>query len=311
MSQPSGKPIYIPPYSGVRLIECRDHFQLVPVVEVRTVYGYGKIKASKAIMDPDDPQSRPVWDDLGPEDEVWAVMQWYQYEDGHQEQGSISYMRPDCTEEEVRESLKQMEDFNSLTRDDLLDLTQCFEATEEDHQYIEDNHPNYQSEPDPKNTDEYDVYHARLKVMAELQPKTVELIKIANVTKDPARRGYVEHEAVQSFFAELAHYLTEDEVLAWQKSNPVGTGWMCEFAEVMRNPRRQLDPINHELALNWLRQQYNEMTAKELSTSVFSRVWKWLAPGFRMTADFIKTRRKRLGLTTKRPSGPRPNSERQ
>ena len=76
--------------------------------------------------------------------------------------------------------------------------------------------------------------------MAELQPITVELIKIANVTKDPVKRKYVEREAVQSFFAEIARYLTEDEVLAWQKSNPVGTGWMCEFAEVMRFPRRQL-----------------------------------------------------------------------
>jgi hypothetical protein len=54
MSQAAGK-IYIPPYSGVRLIECRDHFQLVPVPAVRPIYGYGKIKASKATVAPDDP----------------------------------------------------------------------------------------------------------------------------------------------------------------------------------------------------------------------------------------------------------------
>jgi hypothetical protein len=97
-------------------------------------------------------------------------------------------------------------------------------------------------------------------------------MRIANATKDPAKRNYVEREAVQSYFAEIAHYLTEDEVLTWQKSNPVGTGWMCEFAEVMGNPRRQLDPINHELALNWLRSKYNEMTAKQLSESILRRV---------------------------------------
>jgi hypothetical protein len=56
MPEASGK-IYIPPYSGVRLIKCRDHFQLVPVPDVRTVFGYGKIKASKATCDPDDPNS--------------------------------------------------------------------------------------------------------------------------------------------------------------------------------------------------------------------------------------------------------------
>lgn len=311
MSQPSGKPVYIPPFAGVRLIECRDHFQLVPVPEVRTVFGYGKIKANQATIDPDDPNSKPFWDDLGPEEEVWAVMQWYIYADGHKIPGNISFLRPECAEEEVRINMERMERFENLTREDLQGLAQCFEAKEEDYQYIEDKHPNYQSEPDPKNTDEYDVYHARLKVMAELSPKTVELLKIANTTKNLDKRQYVEREAVQSYFAELAHYFTEDEILAWQKSNPVGTGWMCEFAEVMREPRRQLDPVNHELALNWLRAKYNLLTARELSDSVFKRVWKWLAPGFRMTAEFIKQRRVRLGLTTKRGPGPRPNSERQ
>jgi hypothetical protein len=308
MSQPSGKRIYIPPFSGVRLVECRDHFQLVPVPEVRTLFGYGKIKAGAFKVDAEDPNSEQVWDDLGPDTEIWAVMQWYVYSDGHQEPGNINYLRPECTEEEVKKSMERMIGFESMTRDDLLGLTQCFQAKEEDYDYIEDKHPNYQSEPDPSKTDEYDVYHARLKVMSELQPKTVELINIANATKDPVKRQLAEREAVQSYFAEIGHYLTEDEVLAWQKSNPVGTGWMCEFAEVMSNPRRQLDPVNHELALNWLHSKYNEMTAKQLSKSVWRRVWRWLAPGFRMTADFIKKRRERLGLTTKRPPGPRPNT---
>jgi hypothetical protein len=233
---------------------------------------------------------------------VW-VMQWFVYEDSHQEPGNISFLRPECAEEEVKESMERMMSFAKGTHEKALGMLQCYDAPEEDHQFVEDNFPNYQTEPDPKNTDEYDVYHARLKVMAELQPKTVELIKIANVTKDPVKRQYVEREAVQSFFAELAHYFTEEEVLAWQKSNPVGTGWMCEFAKVMGSPRKQLDPINHELAFNWLRRKYNDMSAKDLSNTVFERVWRWLAPGFKMTADFIKKRRERLGLTTKRKPG--------
>ena len=141
-------------------------------------------------------------------------------------------------------------------------MLQCYEASEDDYAYVEEKYPNYQSEPDPKETDNYDVYHARLKVMCDLQPKTVELIKIANATKDPVKRQFVEREAVQSYFAELAHYFTEDEILAWQRTNPVGTGWMCEFGEVMREPRRTLDPVNHELALNWLRENIQSYDRK-------------------------------------------------
>jgi hypothetical protein len=301
--------LYIPPFASVRLIECREHFQLVPVPAVRVYFGYGKIKASKVTIETEDRKTEQFWDDLGPDEDVWAVVQWYRFEDGHEEQDNINYLRPTCTEEDVRKSMKRMEEFDNTTREELLALTQCFEAKEEDYQYIEDKHPNYQEEPDPSDTEKYDVYHARLKVLEELQPKTVALIKIVNATKDAAKRQFVEREAVQSFFAELAHYFTEEEVLAWQRSNPVGTGWMCEFGEVMREPRRQLDPINHELALNWLRKNYNRMTAKELCNSIFSRVWRWLAPGFKLTADFIKKRRERLGLTTKRPTGPPPKSD--
>jgi hypothetical protein len=297
MSQPSGKPTYIPPFSGVRLVECRDHFQLVPVPDVRTVFGYGKIKASAFRIDEDDPESEQMWTDLSPTQEIWAVMQWYVFADGHQEPGNINYLRPDCSEAEVKESMERMVRFENMSREELLGLTTCFDGGENDRDFIDDKHPNYQSEPDPSSVDEYDVYHARLKVIEELQPKTVELIKIANATKDPTKKQVVEREAVQSFYAELAHYFTEDEILAWQKSNPVGTGWMCEFAEVMSKPRRQLDPVNHELALNWLRERYNFQTAKELSESIFRRILRWFTP------DAIKKRRERLGLTTKRKPG--------
>ena len=90
MSQPSGKKIYIPPFSGVRLIECREHFQLVPVPAVRTTYGYGKIKACDAKVDADEFNPVQFWTDLKPADEIWCVMQWFVYEDGHQDPGNIS-----------------------------------------------------------------------------------------------------------------------------------------------------------------------------------------------------------------------------
>jgi hypothetical protein len=296
MTQSSGK-IYIPPYSGVRLVECRDHLQLAPVPAFRVFYGYGKVKASKATDESEDGKAEPIWDDLDPDEDIWAVLQWFRYEDGHEERGGINYLRSPHTEEDARKSMEDMKRFYSMTRQELLKLTRLFEATEDDYAYIEDNYPNYQSSPDPNATDEYDVYQARLKVLAGLQPITVELIKIADITKDPEKRQKVEREAVQSYFAELAHYWTEDEILAWQRSNPVGTGWMCEFASVFHEPRRQIDSINHELALNWLRQKYNLLTAEELSHSIFKRILKWLTP------DAIKKRRERLGLTTKREPG--------
>jgi hypothetical protein len=112
-----------------------------------------------------------------------------------------------------------------------------------------------------------------------------------------------EREAVSSYFAELAHYFTNDEILAWQRSNPIGTSWMREHAEVFDKPRKTIDPVNHELAFNWLREKYNQQTEKELSVSIFKRILQWLTPAA------IKKRRDRLGLTTKRPTGPPPKSD--
>src|ERR1039457_5711407 len=207
MSQSSGK-IYIPPFSGVRLIECWDHFQLVPVPAVRVCYGYGKKKA-REFANIDDDDIPPFAEFCEPDEEIWVGLQWFRYEDGHEEEGNAFFARASATEEEVRERMREMERSYSQSREQMVGLLETYEATEGDYQYVEDNYPNYQSEPDPNSTDEYDVYHARLTVMEELQPKTAALIKIANATKDPEKRQIVEREAVQSFFAELAaHYFT-------------------------------------------------------------------------------------------------------
>ncbi len=297
MSQPSGKPIYIPPFSSVRLVECWDHFELVFMPEMKIFYGYGKVKASQASSAPDDPTAKPmsaIWDEWAPETEIWCAIRWYEFQDGHKEHSDMCYMRPDSTEEYVKNKMEELRSFYAGTPDDARLLLECYQAKEEDYDFVDDNWPKYQTEPDPNKTGEYDVYHARLKVLSELSSKTIDLLKIANAVKDPIKRNYIEREIVQSYFAELAHYLTEDQILAWQNNNPIGTGWMCEFAEVMGKPRRTISPVNYELALNWLRAKYNEMTEKELSISIFKRLWLWLNPAA------IKKRRERLGLTTKR-----------
>ena len=120
MSQPSGKPIYVPPFSGVRLIECRDHFQLVPVPAVRTVYGYGKIKGSKTKDYTDDFNPMDYWTDIGPDDEIWCVVQWFVYEDGHKEPGNINFVRPECDEEEIKERMEAMMRMEDITREEAL-----------------------------------------------------------------------------------------------------------------------------------------------------------------------------------------------
>lgn len=305
MSQPSGKPIYIPPFSSVRLVECCDHYELVFVPEMKIIYGYGKIKGSRALSDFGDPASEPmssIWDDLNPDTEIWCVLRWYEFQDGHKEYTNSIFIRPESTEAEVKDRLEELKRVYNISPEQARMILQFYRAKQEDYDYVDATWPNYQSEPASNKVDEYDVYHARLKVLSELSPKTIELLKIANVIKDPSKRNYVERDMVQSYFAELAHYVTEDEILAWQKNNPLGTGWLCEFAEVMKKPRRTISPVNYELALNWLRSKYNQMTENELSLSILQKLLIWLAP------KAMKKRRERLGLTTKRPAGPRPTS---
>lgn len=296
--------MYVPPFANVRLIECRDYIALTPVPSYREFFAYGKKKARDVRVDPDDPNSELFWDDCTEDEEVWAVVQWIRFEDGHEEQGSISHLRH-ATEEDAKAAMNRMTDFYSMSKEDLLALSKCFKATDDDLAYIESRFPNYQSPPsNPGALDEADLYQARLKVLAGLHPKTVGLIKQADETKDPRQRQKLEREAVSAYYAELAHHWTEDEVLAWQKSNPIGTEWMCEFARVFQEPEKEIEPINYELAFNWLRKKYNLLTAEELSDAILVRTGQRLMPGT------LKKRRERLGLTTERGPGPRPNSER-
>lgn len=300
MSDKAGT-IYIPPFANVRLIECRDYMALAPVAAYREFFAYGKKKAREVTFENEKGEQELFWDSCTEDEEVWAIVQWRRYEDGHEEPGSMAHLRAPATEEDARERMEDMSRFYSMSKEELLDLSKCFAATEDDFAYIESRYPNYQSPPTGLNkTDEHDLYQARLKVLAGLHPKTVELIRKADAITDPAKRAKHEREAVQAYYAELAHYWAEDEVLAWQRSNPIGTEWMCEFARVFQEPQREIDPINYELAFNWLRRKYNLLTAEELSDSILVATLQRLMPGA------LKKRRERLGLTTKRPPGPPP-----
>lgn len=179
-------------------------------------------------------------------------------------------------------------------------LGQCFAATEDDYAYIESRYPNFQSSADPSAVDEYNVYQARLKVLAGIQPKTVALIHQAEETKDEVQRKKLECEAVKAFFAEVATYWTEDMIEAWLRTNYPGSKWLRVFAKMIEKPECELDPIEHELALNWLRRGYNLMTENELSAAILK------ATGQHVKPNTVKKKRANLGLPTKRPFGPDP-----
>jgi hypothetical protein len=300
---PSSGKLYIPPFAGVRLYECRDRITLLPVASFREFFGYGRAKASEAIIELEDGRAEPFWDDCGPEEEVWAVVQWTRYEDDHEEKGSVRYLRSPATEEDARKCMREMEGFYRMSKKELLALRGCFEGTEEDDDYIERRYPNYQHQPVDRESNEYKLYQARLKVLACVQPETVGLMLKADAAKDETERRKLQHDAIQAYFAEVASYWPEDMLTAWQRTNPVGTKWLCEFVRVMHEPERQLDPINHELALNWFRRGYNLLTENELSDAIL------MATGQRLMPGTLKKRRQRLDLPA-RPQGPRPNSER-
>ena len=297
--------LYFPPYSSIRLVEYRDHIQLVPVASFRVLYGYGKMKASEATFEKRNGEFEQCWDDAGSDEDIWAFFQLFRYEDGTEVEGDHGFMRGPTSESDVQKRIEQMKWHHSMTRKQALDMCDLIMCSEEKRMEMEDEidreYPNYQFPPEPNSIDDYDVYQARLKVLAGLQPTTVELVKIADALEDPEKRKRVEREAVQAYFAELAHYFTEEEIAAWQRTNQLRTGWWCSFAEVFHRPRKWVDRANHELAFNWLRRKYNLLTPEELSDELFKTTLIRLAP------EALKKRRERLGLTTKRPPGPPPN----
>ena len=292
----------IPPFAGVVLVEYRDQIELTPIYWVREFVGLGKSKAKEVRPENLSPFAQAVFDAMG--DEVWVIARWLRYEDGTEEGMNINYLDSQATEAEARKSFDSMVHFQEMSKEHLLGLAACLQDNEEELAYIESRFPDFKVGPPEKGSvDERDLYQARLKVLAGMQPKTVALVERADATADPVEKAKIEREAVGAFFADLAHYWTEDLAKEWQKTNPVGSEWMCHFADVFREPERGIDPINYELALNWLRRKYNLMTAEELSDAIL------VATGQRVMPGTLKKRRERLGLTTKRLPGPRPNSE--
>ncbi len=287
----------IPPYSGVKLVEYHDRIALKPIEWKREFVGFCKVDAK---------DSTPVlWEGTKPSllrrlvgSDVWIVLQWNRFEDGSEQ--CINMIRmADCTEEEAYAEFKRHIRFLKMSKEELEALSKCFDVPEDDKNYIADRFP--EECPPPYSGEKYDLYQARLKVLAGMQPKTVAFIQEADATNDPHFQKNCEFEAVSAYYAEMARYWKSEEVKAWQRTNPIATEWIKEFARVFEKPRKELDPVDHEIVLNWLNRGYNLLTAEELSEMIFQ------ATGKKMTPEAIKKRRERLGLVTKRSPGPRSN----
>jgi hypothetical protein len=292
----------VPPFAGVRLVEYRDRIALTPLYWCREFVGMGRFKANEVGFQSGEDMF-PLYNAIMGDNEIRVIVSWQRYEDGREEVGLASCLDPEATEAEARKVFARSIRFLRMSKEKLEVLEGCFKATEEDHAYIESRFPNVKAAPDPKSTDEYDLYQARLKVLAGMQPNTVGLLKQADVTKDPQKREKIEREAVEAYFADMATYWPENVLKDWLRSNPAGSKWLGEFASMMQKPERELDPVDLELVLNWLRRGYNLLTESELSDAILTGTGQRLKPGT------IKKRRVRLGLTTKRQPGPRPKSE--
>jgi len=282
----------IHPFAGVRLVEFWDHLELVPVGWYRNFVGFGKFKANKVGFQPGE-LLYSFFNAIMGANEIYVVVNWRIYDDGTEELGQVIYCDPQTTLEGAQKSYRDMIDYLGLSHEKLNIYANL----------IGESIPMIHSFSDQKSDETMEMYQARLKAMAGMQPKTVALIQQADETQDPGLRQKLESQAIEAYFAETATYWPDDVIKEWQRKNPVGSEWLCEFARLIEEPERQIDPINHELAMHWLRRGYNLMTENELSDAIL------ITTGQRVMPNTLKKKRMKLGLSTKRPFGPRPNSE--
>jgi hypothetical protein len=307
--------MFIPPYDGVRLVEFWDRLELRPVGWFRDCISLGRYKANEVGFEPGE-EMFCKWQEIMGSNEIWVVVNWMVFDDGSDIVDHVINCRPGTTLEsaqKVFEGLKAYLSSSSKDRGTQAGLERLRNQirhvaplglwlTHGNAGESDGEHPDTQaivhSYSDQKTDETREMYQARLKALAGMQPRTVALMQQAEDAKDETQRQKWEREAVHAFFAELAPYWVEDMVMAWQRNNPVGSKFLCEFGRVMEAPERELDLINHELALNWLRRGYNLMTENELSGAVFK------ATGQRVKPNTLRKKRGKLGLATKRPFGP-------
>lgn len=148
-----------------------------------------------------------------------------------------------------------------------------------------------------------DLYKARLKVLAPISPRTVEIFSQSINVSDPAERDRLQREAVQAYFADTVKTWSNENFKDWQKSNPLDKKWVPETANSMKTPVTVLDPVDFELALNWIKRGYNDMKPDELAEIIYQVTGKRLTP-----VAIRKRHYRKLGLMTNRKPGAKPKT---
>lgn len=143
-----------------------------------------------------------------------------------------------------------------------------------------------------------DLYKARLKVLSPVSPRTVKIFEQSINVMDPAERDRLQWEAIQAYFADSAKNWSNKEFKNWQECNPIEKKWVPDTADSLNSPAKAVDPVDYELALNWVARRYNEMKPGELAEIIYK------VTGERLTPVAIRKRHYRsLGLMTKRKAG--------
>ena len=133
-------------------------------------------------------------------------------------------------------------------------------------------------------------HDAQWKTIAKVYPKTVAL-KAKEAKAPKSKLAVIKEQVLEAYMRETA----------------AATGGIVEptddprkiaaLAKALKRKRRRRDPVDDELALNWVTKGYYKMNSKKLAGAIFKLTGKRLSP------KTLKQRRLRLGLHTTAPVG--------
>ena len=246
--------------------------------------------------------------------ETWQVQVW-EYAEGYDSPTPtwVITLDPESTYKEAEEDGKRVRtmygDWQNVER-----LAQKFRSADPRVSLWPQKPPSALAKENPQLAEEaqrrYEIHReersARFKVLSAILPKAVELAEQAEQTADSETKRELERESLEAYFAENAPGWSPIIFKAWQHLNPIALKWMqwlYVWNSRQMKRRKEINGIDYELAFNWRWNKYYSLTAEELRDEVFKATKQLLS------ADAIKKRRERLGLTTIRQPGPKPNPE--
>lgn len=312
----------IPPFSGVRLCEFSGGIGLTPIGWFRSSAAYGRFQSDKVGLgdDPGHPEHEK-WKAVMGSNEIWVIVNWMVFDDDSETVEHAVYCSPDTSQDDARKLYEALCDYIESESPDrgtkagvenlsgrLVNaaLGVKFFLYRRDLDHLDDAPENgsaiIHNFSNQKTPEARELYQARLKALAGVQPKTAALIWESEQMRDDPQRRKLEREAVEAYFAEVGTYWPNETIKEWQRHNPVGVKWLEEFVKLLKSPERILDPVNHEIVLNWLRRGYNLMTENELAEAIFKTTGQMVKP------NTLKKKRAGLGLSGRGP-GPRSKVE--